>query len=372
MQELIEKLFSCAAGQDFWRDALDLACAELFVPSATLLRFDNTAERTVSFEYSSFFLERPELVDLLEAGDDDVDPANYQLLFELPAQKFFSEQDANSLILGRDKPEYPFKDKLRASGLTDRAAATLNFSGPSIDFIAMQVANNGQMTALTQNPKGSVIAACLAGAVSTARIFSALRARYNTTLQALGQLGLGVLLVLSDGTIISSNAEGERITRLADGILKDRKGLLRITDPDNNALLGKTLATCHTSGKNQLLNVPKRSGEYDYLISIQPIEDAEGDLEKGLRCAFVLLVDPAGPTRLESEGLAALGGLSEVETEVLSHLLRGHSVAETSELRDTSVATTRTHLRSILSKLRCRTQADLIRLAAETRLPFQD
>lgn len=177
-------------------------------------------------------------------------------------------------------------------------------------------------------------------------------------------------LVLSDGSVTSFNAEAQRIAASKDRIFKDRRGILRFVDANTNGALREALESCHITGQNKLLSVPKRSGEFAYLASIQPIEDHAGELEKGLRCAFLLLVDPTGPTRLESKGLAALGGLSESETHVLDHLLQGKSVAEISRLRDTSVATTRTHLRAILAKLRCRHQQDLIRLAAETKLPL--
>lgn len=372
MQELIGTLFQCAAGQNEWQRALDLACHELGVTAATLIRFDDTVSRTVSFEYSSYFRQRPTLTEGLEGGSDDVDPDNYRLLFRLPPQQFFSENDANKLILGRTSPEYAFKDELRANGLIDRAAATLNITGPSVDFIAMQVSNSAQMRALTSSTNGSVFAACLAGAVSSARIFASLRARYNAALRALDRLGLGVALVLSDGSVISFNAEAQRIADLKDGIFRDRRGILRFADADLDGALRAALASCHVTGRNRLLSVPKRSGDFAYLASIQPIEDSAGELEKGLRCAFFLLVDPSGPNRLEGKGLAALGGLSESETDVLDQLLLGKSVAEISQLRDTSVATTRTHLRAILEKLRCRHQQDLIRLAAETKLPLTD
>lgn len=87
------------------------------------------------------------------------DSDNYRLLFELPPQKFFSEDEANELILGRASPEYAFKDELKANGLIDRAAATLNTSGPVVDFIAMQVSSRAQLKSLTSGASGSIFAA---------------------------------------------------------------------------------------------------------------------------------------------------------------------------------------------------------------------
>ena len=67
---------------------------------------------------------------------------------------------------------------------------------------------------------------------------------------------------------------------------------------------------------------------------------------------------PAAMPRLLREGFA----LSPSEIEICEHVAEGHGPAEIAALRESALATVRTQLKSTMSKTRCSSQAELVRL----------
>jgi DNA-binding NarL/FixJ family response regulator len=93
-------------------------------------------------------------------------------------------------------------------------------------------------------------------------------------------------------------------------------------------------------------------------------------LEPGLQVAFILIVDPARSEALDASGLTLLGKLTNAESDIANHLVSGRSIQEIAQHRETSDLTVRTQVKAVAAKLRCHSQADIIRLAAITRLPM--
>jgi len=124
------------------------------------------------------------------------------------------------------------------------------------------------------------------------------------------------------------------------------------------------------SGKS--FGMPSPGDARDVLISIAPLSDSAMELEAGLRCGFVLTIDPNKQRSLDAGGLALLGALTEAETNVAQGIVDGLRAKDIAEQRETSLHTVRGQIKSVASKLRCNSQADIIRLAAATRLPFTD
>jgi DNA-binding NarL/FixJ family response regulator len=81
-------------------------------------------------------------------------------------------------------------------------------------------------------------------------------------------------------------------------------------------------------------------------------------------------VDPEDSDGLTAEGITAMGLLTEAENEVTQLLVRGASTKEIAERRQVAEETVRRQIKSVLSKLNCRSRSDVIRLALATRLPL--
>ncbi|WP_422074046.1 LuxR C-terminal-related transcriptional regulator [Tranquillimonas rosea] len=123
---------------------------------------------------------------------------------------------------------------------------------------------------------------------------------------------------------------------------------------------------------SSLMAVSCRSGEADLLVSVTPLIDTTNEIDPNLHCAFVSVIDPARGYAMSAEGLIALGHLSPAEAEIVRLIVAGVPSSEVPEHRGVSPNTTKTQLRTILQKLRCRNAADIIRCAAATRLPLRN
>ena len=66
--------------------------------------------------------------------------------------------------------------------------------------------------------------------------------------------------------------------------------------------------------------------------------------------------------------LGQLAGLTAAETDVLRLLSKGHAVRDIASIRGTSRITIRNQLKSVMEKLRCSSQRDLVALSASTSM----
>jgi DNA-binding CsgD family transcriptional regulator len=183
-------------------------------------------------------------------------------------------------------------------------------------------------------------------------------------------------LVTETGDVILSNTEAQRIFDLSDGLGVGRDNRLSCDDPDSStklqALASAAGAAATAPSEPAILTIPRPSGQFGFVVSTGTIHDRLAELETGLACGFIVLIDPSRPTPLDVRGAAALGKLTPAETEIASALVAGLSVTQIAENRETSLHTIRTQLKTLSAKLRCNSQADIIRLAAATRLPLSE
>jgi DNA-binding CsgD family transcriptional regulator len=84
--------------------------------------------------------------------------------------------------------------------------------------------------------------------------------------------------------------------------------------------------------------------------------------------ALLLVSDPAQARPDASAVLRQMFGLTAAELRVLGQLLQGATLQEAAAALDVSIATARTHLKSVFSKLGIRRQADLARMLGDFAL----
>ncbi len=261
-------------------------------------------------------------------------------------------------------------------GLGHRVGAGLNRIGPWLDVFSFHTSELSDATRTIADPVAQLTLPLFAHAVAMGRILEAMRQRFAAALGVLDHLGLGVFLVSPGGEAMLTNAEARRILDLRDGIGLSRERRLVAATPEATAalatMIGRVNRTATGEGADaaERLALQRPSGAHPLLVTIRPLLDHQGELETGLRCAFVIVIDPARPGALSAEGLVALGALSPKEAELAWLLVAGCSLQEAAERREVSIDTVRNQMKSITSKLRCSGQSDVIRLAAATRLPL--
>lgn len=216
----------------------------------------------------------------------------------------------------------------------------------------------------------------LAKSIEIGRTFNTLKVRYNAVLAMLDKVAIGLLLALESGEIVVANREAERILSLHDGIGKTVAGHLILRDADGNAAVHTHIATVartaagEADAAERVMRVTRPSGLHPFLIEVTPLRDSRAELERNLRGALVVLVDPDHQAELNIAGFGALYRLTPAETQVCELMIRGHQAPEIAEIRGTSLATARNQIAAVYLKTETRRRGDLIRLVIRTLPPI--
>jgi len=377
MENLVSSILHCASSGTKWDPALDEMCETFGAKTAALQGADPDHLRRDLLGLGRFFREdAPELPALYARGDDVGDEKAFELLSSLAPDKFVTEYGLYGLSKRTDLPDSSFRNMVAERGLLCRTMAVLNPTGPWFDVLVLFFDSDSGEQAFLQREDVGFVTRLMSQAMALQRVLDSLRLRFSAALTVLDHLGLGVFLVNSNREVLLSNREGDRLLEEGSALRLNRQRRLCSLDARADGQLGKmvedVVGTANgTRRSNGGRFAIERSNElFDLLISVAPLKDSESELEPDLRCAFVLAIDPARSGVLDATGIALLGNLTPAETEVANSLVSGFRVNEIAEIRDTSPVTVRDQVKAISSKLRCTSQADIIRLAAATRLPI--
>ena len=191
-------------------------------------------------------------------------------------------------------------------------------------------------------------------------------------------MSVGSILVDPDGQVLEANPPALSILEQRDGLflIGDR---LALDEPKKSKLLHDLIrknAEGHPnttmSGSARAMMVDRPSGRESISLVVRPGSPSG---QRAMRqTALIHLVDPAQPRAPVIDALIQLFGLTPTEAKVALSLSNGNSIAETARTSATSKNTTRSHVRSIFSKMGINRQSDLIRtvLISVAMLPMQD
>lgn len=378
MKQLFNTILSAAADPELMEDALDAFCMEFGLESAAMATARDFDSLRIDLRWGGRMRrgETPRIVDLALSGGDAEDDPLYQRLLLAPPQRLMREIELLELERLKDLPPSRTRDACREDGIVERIGATLNRNGPWLDVFGVYTFREGEAEQLLRDRRPEIALPLFAHAVAMNRILDAMRRRFEGALTMLDRLGLGVFLADESGDVILSNAEAQRICDLRDGLTLTREKRLVAAAPEATVALASMIAHANRAAAAeevaaaQRLSVSRPSGAHPLLVTVRPLLDHEGELQPGLRCAFVVVIDPARPGALSAEGLVTLAGLTPKESELARLLVAGYRLADAAERRGVSLDTARNQLKSLSAKLRCSGQADVIRLAAATRLPL--
>jgi len=379
MEKLVSTILDGAMGDGHWNRALDAICREIGAAGGVIQADDADHKRRHIYGLSQFFREGEGAVavDNYMRGEDRGDEEGYRALASITANKMVLEKMIYGVKTNADMPVSDHRTLLESIGHGTRSAAVLNPAGPWYDLIALTFPTEEAGERSLSHPSIPLVLGLVSKTIELQRIMSTLRQRYSAALAALDHLGLGVVLANSNAEILLINNEAQRILDARDGLSANTKRQL-VAAGDVNARLQTAIRTAitepatHQGPTASPINILRPSAAYDFLISVSPLRDTAAELEPNLQAAFVMIVDPARSGSLDASGLALLGRLTSAESDVATHLVSGRSVQEIASLRETSPLTVRGQIKSVGSKLRCRSQSDIIRLAAVTRLPIID
>lgn len=378
MKQLVQDIIGCAQMPGQWERVLHDTAEELGLFATVLFKIHDFQSMRGDFYWSERIrLSLPDdIKSLVESGQDTEDHEAFARLMQLPALTPHSELSLMGVTHREDLPPSKIRVSVQELGVEARIGTILNRSGPWADCLITHTKAGEDHLRFTRNPKVHMLMPLFSGAITLGRVLDALRARYSAALSALDHLGLGVFILDTGGRVADRNAEAQTILDQRDGLSISATGQIRLHDPQAQLDLQNVLHQQFEPQENTnptsagILAAPRQSGVFDYLISARALRDVEGELEHDFRGTFLTVIDPARRDVLSADGLTTLGELTAAEGQITQLLVNGLKIADISDRQDVSVETVRSHVKSVLQKLRCGSQSDVIRTAASTRLPF--
>ena len=175
---------------------------------------------------------------------------------------------------------------------------------------------------------------------------------------------VGVIQLDRRGQIMVANDRARAILRRGDG-LSDQDGLLRASLPTDHTRLERLIAAALPTaspavGGSMLLH--REAVLPPFLVHVTPVGVRQPDFGSERVAALVLLVEPGHQSRLDPHVVAAILGLTPMESQVAVWLAEGRTVGEIAGLTGRQANTVYYHLKQIYQKLGIARQADLVRM----------
>jgi DNA-binding CsgD family transcriptional regulator len=198
----------------------------------------------------------------------------------------------------------------------------------------------------------------LADQLGTLRSFQ----RFNSALfQALPQ---AVFALDGGGIVLLANDAAERLIAACDGLGLEG-GRLQATIPAErtsleNSIRSATVATgeCSTGWTR----VSRPSGRLPYAVFVAPLQVADEELLAARARALVVVHDPSTHQVPDLDVLKSVYALTDTEARLASAIGGGHSLESAAASLHMQLATARTHLKTIFTKLGVHRQQDLVRI----------
>lgn len=363
--EVIQKTIEAPLDQIRWTMVADMM-ASRYLGHAVFYTFDVPRMDTGQIWFSNGYNS---CLDLVEAFLDNQSPheiaANefiarsrpFDILTELDV--FYATQD-------EDIPPMPFRDQLHERlGTSARIGAKLNDVGPWLDVGALHVPGKNSEISDQVRSELMFLYPIFGKAIETGRIVANLTGKYGAILSLFDELTFGVAFVDTSGRILISNKCFSDMSRDGDGFKIDGNNRPISTLGNENTLLNICDTAQHdaSGGQSLVALLERRSGQRPLIVKASKVKNT--DLAKD-SLGLMLVIDPEATPDSDFSELAALGHLTGAEIEICRLLIQGLDTETIANLRNTSVATTRTQFKAAQAKLGCHSRLDLLRLVLAT------
>jgi DNA-binding CsgD family transcriptional regulator len=167
------------------------------------------------------------------------------------------------------------------------------------------------------------------------------------------------------GNVLLANAKGEDMLATGDGLsIVNRRLHLRLAS--QQAALDQMIvqALCQDSqqARGGWVRVDRPSGMRAYVAFVSALSSEEMLFGNFPPKVLVIMVDPADAMPPNEQALHLLYGLTDTEARLASAIACGHSVESAAVSMRMQVATARSHLKAIFTKVGVNRQQDLVRL----------
>lgn len=200
-------------------------------------------------------------------------------------------------------------------------------------------------------------------AVSIASHLGALEARAEVSLSALERLGLSAFIVDGQRRVKYMNVRAEQLAQANESVLV-RHGMLFLHEKQYDARLRQGLAAAtgwaraDEARSGSSLRLPSLE---PVSISISPLRETSLAMPGSTPLALVLVGHPTQRTTPSEAALREAYGLTPAEARLATALVAGKTLQAYAHDSRSSLATVKTHLRSVFAKTGEDRQSDVIR-----------
>lgn len=377
--EIITTSIEAALQPELWNKTIDLLVDAYQGLSGNIVVLDQNHDARIAIAMSKFIREDGyEMYEKFLNGEDADDTSTILKIYGIQPNIITSEYE----LLGKGTyDELPFSSfriwQKNQFDIVQRYSIKINQHGPWLDVLFLHTDSKKGELLTNEIIEINQISQVFTSSIKLFRIMEQLRNQFNAALNALDKLGIACFLTINDAQVIHKNKASLELLD-DDGININSSGRL---SANNEHLDREIYSACFeafktSNGKSNsseiMLSITRPSGKVPYLIIINPIIDSNAELELGLRCALVFVVDPSIPKQISVSGIVSLGKLTPAEAVICELLVEGKTTAQIMERRNVSENTIRQQIKTILSKLNCSSRIELLRLAIDTRLPIKN
>ncbi len=215
-----------------------------------------------------------------------------------------------------------------------------------------------------------LIARHLRGALQTADLIEALRARQRSTERILGQWRVALLHCDAAGRITGSAGPLEQLLRRCPDVLTLHGGYLRARDPSVNRRLQHLLRDPRYGeafgGPTMSLTASKRAVSLECIVLAVSEETQLATAGAGSRRTderYVLLREAGTEPIIDTHYLRRCLRITPVQADIVGRLMIGESLCDIAAARGSTLETVRSYLKHINQQLGCHSQGQLIAFA---------
>lgn len=190
-------------------------------------------------------------------------------------------------------------------------------------------------------------------------------------LEALDYLPFGVFLLDASGRVIESNNKADAMSKPRDGFYISNRQLIAMRSDENIRLknsIRDAVGVYTGAGVKaaSVVRLSRPSGRRPFILCVAPLRVSIPARLASRIVAAVFVSDPNSESKPDSALWRACFAFTPAEIRLASLLLAGKTVKEASDLLQVTTNTTRTQLKSIMSKTGTCRQSELVRVLLAT------
>ncbi len=369
--DLFELSMSCIVGDRDLADICDFVARSHDATCFMVFEYDLKTHASPKFHASEAArADANPVEDLISHRSDPSDDEGYKTLSMAEAGQVISEAEFAGLPRGSHYDPSPWAKRVMSwTGAAARFGYRINSFGPHMDVAVYHSRSDGEAYHCRLEDETQLVHPVLARIVETQRTLHALSRGYAILLALFDKLRFPVAFCDDEMAILMENTRFREM--LADqDVLANRSGRLVSPFSASTVQLREVFHSARAgngSADTATCLLPRRSGRAPLVARVSEIRETQVDRTRPVY--LLLLADPSDDTIIDPNGLRAFDVLSDAEVDVCSNIICGLSTAEVAALRNTTLETARSQVKSALAKLGCRSRLDLARLAIMASTP---